>query len=207
MNAVPRNHDSVFDGKYFTGDGCKRDVQRMLGAGCLLLFLAATSERQAALYRTAEILWRDTIAKNPASWMAHMNLGHALVADGKLAEAEQNYRIAAELAPEEADPHYSIATVEAQWQHYAPAALEYEKAVRLNPHVAVMYLDMGHSLQQLHRLDEAIAAYKTAVSLQPQWARARVVLAEALLAAGKTAEAREQYQQALRIEQGASAAH
>jgi tetratricopeptide (TPR) repeat protein len=185
----------------------QRGISWIIGMAMLLLLLGMASERRTDLYHTAESLWLDTIAKNPTSWMPRMNLGHTFAAEGRYAEAEQNYRIASNLAPGEAEPHYSIATVEAEEDQYAPAVQEYQKAVALNPHVAVMYLDLGHSLEQLHRLDDAIAAYRTAVSLQPQWARARLVLAAALFAAGKSDEATEQYRQALRIDPSQTAAY
>jgi protein O-mannosyl-transferase len=184
----------------------KLDLRLMIGAAVLLLVLAVVSERQADLYRTPQTLWQDTIAKNPDSWMPRMNLGHTFAGQGQFAEAEQNYRLACELAPAEAEPHYSIATVEAQQDHYANAVDEYEKAIQLNPHIAVMYLDMGHSLEQLRRLDEAIDAYRTAVRIQPQWARAHMVLGAALFAAGNREQAAQQYQQAIRLDPALNAA-
>ena len=44
-------------------------------AGLCLMVLAALTWQQSRIYHDLETLYRDTIAKNPGSWLAHMNLG------------------------------------------------------------------------------------------------------------------------------------
>jgi hypothetical protein len=41
----------------------------------LVLILAALTWNRSAVYQSAELLFRDTIARNPQSWMAYQNLG------------------------------------------------------------------------------------------------------------------------------------
>lgn len=57
--------------------------------------------QQQQIYRDAETLWRDTIAKNPAAWGAHANLAFTLATEGKsLEESVSAYRIALRLKPD-----------------------------------------------------------------------------------------------------------
>jgi tetratricopeptide (TPR) repeat protein len=52
-------------------------------AGALLIGCILASRLQANIYQSPRDLWTDTIAKNPASWMAHDNLAKALVDDAQ----------------------------------------------------------------------------------------------------------------------------
>jgi tetratricopeptide (TPR) repeat protein len=47
--------------------------------------------RQCAIYADTQTLWRDTLAKNPAAWLANYNLGRLLQTSGNLMEAKQHY--------------------------------------------------------------------------------------------------------------------
>ncbi len=62
---------------------------RLKPAACaaLLLTLAVLTWRQSGVYRNLEILWRDTLARNPGAWMAHDNLGLFLSQTGRFEEA------------------------------------------------------------------------------------------------------------------------
>ena len=91
---------------YFSEKWRIRPVARYVLAFFLLLTLATLTWRQAGVYQNLETLWRDTLAKNPASWMAHTNLGWLLTAQGKLAEAEKQYLAALRLKSDDADVHY-----------------------------------------------------------------------------------------------------
>jgi tetratricopeptide (TPR) repeat protein len=132
----------------------------------VILFLSILSEQQAWLYRSGESLWNDTIAKNPTSWMAQMNLGHTFAFERRYAEAEIHYRAAAALAPELAEPHYSIGSIDAQQGRFSDAVTEYQQATDRNPNVAAIYLDMAHALAEINRTDEAKQAYEKAMKLQ-----------------------------------------
>ena len=59
----------------------------------LVLVLGVLTWRQSRMYRDIETLYRETLARNPASWMAHNNLG-VLLAEmpGRLPDAIAEYR-------------------------------------------------------------------------------------------------------------------
>ncbi len=70
--------------KRASSDG--RAAGAIVGA-VLLVVLGGLTWRQGHAYAGLETLWRDTIAKNPAAWMAHYNLGRLLLDEGRDAEA------------------------------------------------------------------------------------------------------------------------
>ncbi len=67
------------------------------GGAALLLTLAVLTWRQTGVYRNLETLWRDTLARNPAAWMAHDNLGLFLSQTGRFEEARDQFQAAIQL--------------------------------------------------------------------------------------------------------------
>jgi Flp pilus assembly protein TadD len=65
---------------------------------------------------------------------------------------------------------------------------------------AVMASNMGQALWSDGRLDEAIAEYRRAIRLKPDWAPAHYNLGNALREAGRPAEAEAQFRQALALQ-------
>ena len=51
------------------------------------------------LAKMLRTLWTDTLAKNPAAWMAHNNLGLLLFGEGRTDEAMAHYRAAEKVSP------------------------------------------------------------------------------------------------------------
>jgi protein O-mannosyl-transferase len=79
-----------------------------IGLAVLPVVLGALTWQQIAAYRNLETLWRDTLAKNPRCWLAHNNLGVVLEQQGKLDEAEAQFRTALELKPDFAEALNSL---------------------------------------------------------------------------------------------------
>jgi tetratricopeptide (TPR) repeat protein len=77
----------------------------------ILVVLAVLTVRQCSIYRDLHVLWTDTLAKNPACWMAAHNLGTALLGQGgHLAEAMEQLEDAVRLKPDFPDAHNNLGT-------------------------------------------------------------------------------------------------
>jgi serine/threonine-protein kinase len=68
-------------------------------------------------------------------------------------------------------------------------------------------LELGETMHQAHRLDEALGYLRTAVALRPQASVAHCGLGGILLEMGRQEEAIDHYQQAVRIDPGYTVAH
>ena len=65
----------------------------------LLAVLGGLTARQAGVYRNSEVLWRDALAHNPDSWMAHSNLGGYYSQQDRFDLAGAEYRESLRLNP------------------------------------------------------------------------------------------------------------
>ncbi len=173
---------------------------RSAPAFVILLALATLTWRHAGAYQNLETLWRDTLAKNPASWMAHTNLGRLLTARDSLTEAETHYQAALRLKSDNEDVRYNYGNMLVKAGRLDEAITQYRQALPLNPTDPELYNNLGVVLYQEHRLDEAVACYQAALHYQPDYSEAHFNLGNALFVEHKFDEAVGEYREALRLE-------
>jgi tetratricopeptide (TPR) repeat protein len=173
----------------------------------ILVLLGALTYRQAHFYRNAETLYRATLQKNPQCWMAHDNLGVALVVQGRLDEAITHYHEAIALRPTNPRPHYDLGIAFRQQGKNDEAITEYEKALELRPQYEKAHNNLGNILLQTGRDDEAVAHFEKALALHPDYAEAHNNLGNALMQKNSVDDAIAHYEQALRIRPAYGEAH
>lgn len=104
-----------------------------LAAAAILLAMAPLTLDRNRLWRDDVALYQDAAAKSPSKVRVRYNLGSALARAGRVAEAEQEYRQAVRLEPDD-DLHHSALGYCAEMQHRPhEARRHYEKALQLNP--------------------------------------------------------------------------
>jgi tetratricopeptide (TPR) repeat protein len=164
---------------------------------CVVGILAVLTWHQTKIYYNLETLWRDTLAKNPAAWMANNNLGALLAHQGKLTEAIEQYERALQLKPDFSEAYNNLGNTLAD-QGKVPEAIQcYKRALELNPSYAEAYYNLGNVLAHQGKLSEAIQHYEWAFQLKPDYAEACYNMGVALQSEGKVAEAIQQFEQAI----------
>jgi len=177
----------------------------------LILFLGVLTWRQCRMYRDSETLYRESLARNPGSWLAHYNLG-VLFAEmpGRLPDAIAEYQAALRIKPDYAEAHVNLGNTLSQTPGREPDAIaEYQAALRINPDYAEAHNDLGIALSfSPGRLQDAIAEYQEALQIDPDYAEAHLNLGNILSQIpGRQPEAIAEYQAALRINPNDAAAH
>ena len=114
------------------GSGLWRAGLTLVVVGALAAMSTATWAR-AAVYRTEESLWRDTLAKNPDTWQGHNRLGQILFARGEFAAAAAHYERAAALKPDLAPNHNNLGLAYARQEKFDRAVEAYRAAIARSP--------------------------------------------------------------------------
>jgi len=125
----------------------------------------------------------------PDSALAHAGLGTTLHAQGRLDEAEGEYRAALRDLPGSGRTHFNIGVTLEALGRLPEAAASYDQARRLNPSDAQSLNNLGRVLLELGRTDEAVTVLREAVALKPGEAIPAGNLAAGLLAQGDLDEA------------------
>jgi tetratricopeptide (TPR) repeat protein len=178
-----------------------------LAAVVVLLVLGMSTWRQARIYQNLETLWRDTLAENPAAWMAHNNLSDVLIQQGKIDEAIWHLEQAQRLKPDDAVQHSNLGLALAQAGRVREAIGQYEQALRIKPDYAAAHSNLGLALARVGKPQEAMEHCEQALRINPDLADAHCNLGVVLAQTGRVPEAIEHFEQALRINPDLAEAH
>jgi tetratricopeptide (TPR) repeat protein len=173
----------------------------------LLLTLGVLTWKQAHIYQDQTTLWKDTLAKNPTSWMADDNLGTILRGEGDFGKAIDYYRRAISLNPNFAQAHYNLGIVLFKTGDSGEAMDEFQKAIQLDSQDALAFYNYATALDQSGQTDEAVEQYQAAIRLKPGLIDARINLGILFGRLGKLDEAIAQFQEAVRSDPDNAGAH
>lgn len=171
-------------------------------AACALLIVAVgfgvLTERRNRAYASAVSLWSDVVAKLPTNGRAHNQLGSALAAAGREAEAIAQYRQALALQPKLAKAHFNYATALYRSGQVRESLAEFEAALALARDDADTHTNYGRALLDAGQPDLAIVHYRVALRIDPHFAEAHNDLGVALGMGGQLPEAIREFEAALR---------
>lgn len=172
-------------------------------AAAAVVGLAVLTFRQGFIYRDAETLWRDTVRKNPASWMAWTNLGNALAAERRYDEAIPYFERAYAVSDAVEDTHYNIGVARVRQGRPDDAERHFRRALEINPAFVPAMESLG-KLELLERRNPSAAEphFRAALAIAPRHAPALLGLAETLEATGHVEEAARHYDLARQAKAG-----
>jgi tetratricopeptide (TPR) repeat protein len=162
----------------------------------LLLGSAALTVERARVLASDETLWRDTLAKNPAAWTAHNNLGCILAEQHQMDDAIGHFQASLQYNPRNAQAHVNLARALALQGRFGEAETHFQAALKIKPRDADAHKSYAAALQQRGRIEEALAHLREALAAQPD-VETRLQLATLLHATKQTREAVAQYREVL----------
>jgi tetratricopeptide (TPR) repeat protein len=135
--------------------------------GVILLTLGLMTLKQSMMYSDLETLYRTTLQKNPACWMACLGLGKITSKTGHIEESVALYRRAIELKPDYIEAYNNLGNLLRKIGQTDAAIEQYQTAIRISPNKPDAYNNLGITLAQSGHIDEAILQYKKALEINP----------------------------------------
>jgi protein O-mannosyl-transferase len=178
-----------------------------VAAAAGLTACALLSIRQVGQWRDSTTLFRHALAVTSDNYLAHVNLGAALVAEGKIDEALPHFETALRIQPGFAKAHVNVGMALAALGDAAAASAAYEQALAIDPGSALAHYNLGVLRAQQGRLDEAITEYRAALAADPDYVNAHNNLGLTLATLGRSTEAIEHYRAALAVQPDFAPAH
>lgn len=172
-----------------------------VAAALLLVVLGTLTWRQTHIYKDLETLWRDTLKKNPDSFLASSNLGVLLLDSGsRLYESEMYLRRAVEIDPACPPAYYNLGNLLKLQGKLDEAISSYRQALKLQmPNPFVVHLNLANALTQNGEYKEAVEHLNEALRIKPDSAEAYHNWGLTLMVQGKIDEAIEKWKKALEL--------
>ncbi len=187
----------------------RRDLKVITGvaAAAVLAVCAVLSRVQVEYWKDSETLFRHALDVTQDNWLAHNNLGIALMESGRMPEAIEHLEQALRIEPYYAQAHNDLGNALMKSGRMPEAIEHLEQALRIKPDFAGAHCSLGAALERAGRLQDAIGQYEQALRINPDLAEAHCDLGAALGRVGRVGEAIEHLEQALRIRPDFAEAH
>jgi tetratricopeptide (TPR) repeat protein len=169
-------------------------------AALVLIVLAVLVWRQSRVYESEETLWRDTLAKNPTSWMAQTNLGRYWSRQARFEEAADAYARVFAIRPDVYRAHIGRAKVLMELGRDGEAAEHFEAALELQPNLYGAHTALARLAWKRGDRTVAITHYEAMIAIAPKNPKGHFLMGRALQASGRPRPARVHYQKALAID-------
>lgn len=133
----------------------------------VLLTLGTLTWKQARAYQDDESLWSDTLAKNPACWMADHNLANLFLQRGDVPDAIAHWEHALQTNPDLPEVSNNLGTALFKMGKVPEAISRWEQAVHSDPDYFGAHFNLGVALVQQGRTTEGIGHLEQAVRITP----------------------------------------
>jgi len=168
----------------------------------VLVALLWVGHRQVQTWRDGLTLFGHDLAVTSGNYLAHNNLGVALMDRGDYPSAERHFLEALRIRPGLADARNNLGILRTLQGKNGEAALHFREVIRIRPDYPGARRRLGDLLLRAGQASEAIACYREALARTPDDPELHNNLAVALASEGRKGEAIGHLERALALRPG-----
>ncbi|MBI4594526.1 MAG: tetratricopeptide repeat protein, partial [Candidatus Rokubacteria bacterium] len=179
----------------------------ILAAVVIVAALGTLTWRQVLIWRDSVSLWTRAVQVTPDAYVAHYNLGNALLREQRFAEAIARYRRSLEIEPVQPLAYFNLGNALASQGNVNEAIEHYRVSLTIDPAQAAAHYRLGNLLLRQREHEAAADHFRRALGIRPTFAEAHNNLGVALAEQGRPADAIASYREALRLQPTNANAH
>jgi tetratricopeptide (TPR) repeat protein len=168
------------------------------GLVCILMIVG--TRMQVSHWQNGATLYAHALAVTENNYALHSCLGTVLEGEGKLDEAEHEYRETIRMCPTFVDAYLCLGQISELRGKYSDAIQSYQQAGQINPADFRPVFKVGEAKAKQGLLDEAINCYRRTIQMSPGFAKAHIALGQAFAVQGKYEDAMQSYSEAMRLD-------
>lgn len=182
------------------GRGLPHRYWQRLGVGLMLLVLGLLTWQRCGAFANAESVWRDTLKKNPAAWIAHNNLGLILADRGEVRGAATQFQQALKVKPDHISAWTNLGRAQMALGQYSKAEKSLLRAQQLAPNDGIIRNNLGNLYAIQRQWNKALACYLQVLKQNPNQVDVIVNIGNLMAQQKKWKAATAAYRQALKRE-------
>jgi len=149
-------------------------------------------------YRSPAAIWSDVLRQRPDNRRAHIHLADALLAEGRLGEAEAHYRKALRINPLDEHAYLGLGAIHLRQGRPEAAIEDFEQGVARKTDAQAEFT-LAMLLLRTGKPDSAAAHLREALRIRPDYPQAHCAMGNLLAQQGKLEDAGRRYRDALRL--------
>lgn len=149
----------------------------LLVAGSVVLIFSTLTIVHSRNFKDKLSFWGNAVKTSPHHPLAHRNLGAMYYLDGRLDEAEVEYKKALELNPFEQMVHNNLGLIYTNKGLLDKAEEEYKKELEINPTYDTAHYNLGLLYYKRGEVEKAIEWWQKTVAINPEYFSAHINLA------------------------------
>jgi superkiller protein 3 len=149
--------------------------------------------------KEAEFWFRKSVEQNPRFVNALNNLGILLAREGKTREAMDLFQRALDIKPALSQTHMNLGLAFSLEKNYDKALFHLKESIRLDPQSTSGHYNLALILMERGELEQGVSYLRKTLSLDPSQPEVWLRLGEGCAKLGKTLDAVQAYEAALRL--------